>query len=360
MRSISSCLVSAALLLASRSPAAPTPQSSEILDNPDFGPVPAESPYYSNYCGTSPPFPGIYTRPVFPTESGPPGSDDLLFQNLAGAEWAIYDFYQFSVNTFNESAFYKAGYPATTYQRIIEIRDNEAGHARIFEVAISNTSTKPAQCKYKFGITTHVAYLAAHTILEISSMAFLTGLILQPKLDSSKAALVVVAETEARHEAWGLIDIWRRSPFGGPVDTVFPYANEILDTTKLFIIPGSCPAGNPTYPIPSQALLSLSSAEKSTALLPGSPITLAFPNPAKQPKFMAKTTYYAVFFHGLLNVTEPFNLKTNASRIPREFEAKGLFLAVIPDTPGAPTIDSVKAGPLVIVEQPVQINSGVS
>ena len=359
MRSSPSCLASVALLFAGILHAAPTPQSSEILANPDFGPIPAESSYYSNYNGTSPPFPGNYTQPVFPTESGPPGPDDLLFQNLAGAEWAIYNFYQFGVETFNESAFVEAGYPASTYQRIIEIRDNEAGHARIFEEAISNTSTKPAQCKYQFGITTPVAYLAAHTVVEIASMAFLTGLVLQATLDSSKAALVAVAETEARHEAWGLIEIWNQSPFGGPVDTVFPYANQILDTTKVFIVPGSCPAGNPSYPIPSQNLPSLSYAENSTTLLPGSPITFAFSNPANQPNFEANTTYYAVFFHGLLNITEPFDTKTNSSIVPPEFEAKGLFLAVISDTPGAPTMDTVKAGPLVIVEQPVEINSGI-
>ena len=359
MHSSSSCLASLALLCAQILLAAPTPQSSEFLANPDFGPVVSESPYYSNYNGTSPPFPGNYTKPVFPTESGPPGPDDLLFQNLAGAEWAIYNFYQFGVDTFNESAFVEAGYPPQTYQRIIEIRDNEAGHARLFDEAISNTSTRPAPCKYQFGITTPVAYLAAHTIVEISSMAFLTGLILQAKLDSSKAALVAVAETEARHEAWGLIDIWQQSPFGGPVDTAFPYANQILDTTKVFIVPGSCPAGNPDYPIPSQGLPSLSYAENSTTLLPGSPIVFAFSNPANQPTFNANTTYYAVFFHGLLNITEPFDPKTNASIVPPEFEAKGLFLAVIADTPGAPTMETVKAGPLIIVEQPVEINSGI-
>ncbi|KAL2048606.1 hypothetical protein N7G274_000518 [Stereocaulon virgatum] len=360
MHSSSLYLVAAVFLLVEPLYAVPTPQgSSQILANPDFGPIVSESPYYSDYNGTAPPFPGNYTQPIFPTQKGPPGPDDLLFQNLAGAEWAIYNFYQFGVKTFNESAFVKAGYPKSTYQRIIEIRDNEAGHARLFADSISNTSTKPAQCKYQFGITSPVAFLAAHTIVEISSMAFLTGLILQAKLDSSKAALVAVAETESRHEAWGLIDIWQTSPFGGPVDTAFPYANQILDTTKVFIIPGSCPAGNPNYPVPSQSLPSLGYAQNSTTLLPGSPIRFAFSNPKNQPKFDHSKTYYAVFFHGLLNITEPFDTKTHASRVPTEFEAKGLFLAVIADTPGAPTIDTVVAGPLVIVEQPVEINSGI-
>lgn len=368
MRSASASLLAAVLMLAVELHAAPAPMalpspstspSSQILDDPTFGPIPAKSSYYTSNNSTSRPFPGNYSQPVFPTSNGTAGVDDLLFQNLLGAEWAIYSFYQFGVETFNQSVFEEAGYPPHTYQRIIEIRDNEAGHARIFEEQISNASTKPAPCKYQYGITSPVAYLAAHTVVEISSMSFLTGLILQAQLNSSKAALVAIAETESRHEAWGLIDIWQQSPFAGPADTVFPYANEILDTTKVFIVPGSCPAGNPDYPVPSQKLPSLSYKEKSTTLLPGSPLTFAFSDPTNQPSFEAGKTYYAVYFHGLLSITEPFDTKTNASIIPPEFEARGLFLAVISDKPGAPTIDSVKAGPLIITEQPVEVNSGI-
>ena len=369
MPSASASLLLAALVFALESHAVPAPTvspspapsgSSQILDDPNIGPIPGESSYYSNNNSTSPPFPGNYSQPVFPTSNGTAGPDDLLFQNLLGAELAIYAFYQFGVEAFNQSVFEEAGYPAHTYQRIVEIRNNEAGHARIFEEQISTASTKPAPCKYQFGITSPVAYLAAHTVVEISSMAFLTGLILQAQLDSSKAALVAIAETESRHEAWGLIDIWQQSPFAGPVDTAFPYANEILDTTKVFILPGSCPAGNPDYPVPSQNLPTLSYRTKSTTLLPGSPITFAFADPTNQPHFEAGKPYYAVYFHGLLNITEPFDTETNATTIPPEFEAKGLFLAVISDTPGAPTIDSVMAGPLIITEQPLVVNSGTS
>lgn len=367
MRSISPSLLSAVLVFAVELHAVPAPTvspspapsgSSQVLDDPNFGPIPAESSYYTSNNSTAPPFPGNYSQPVFPTINGTAGPDDLLFQNLLGAELAIYAFYQFGVETFNQSVFEEAGYPPHTYQRIIEIRNNEAGHARIFEEQISAASTKPAACKYQFGITSPVAYLAAHTVVEISSMAFLTGLILQAQLNSSKAALVAIAETESRHEAWGLIDIWQQSPFAGPVDTIFPYANEILDTTKVFVVPDSCPPGNPDYPVPSQNLPSLSYKAKSTTLLPGSSVTFAFSDPTNQPHFEAGKTYYAVYFHGLLSITEPFDTKTNASIIPPEFEARGLFLAVISDTPGAPTIDSVKAGPLIITEQPVEVNSG--
>jgi len=367
MRSFSATAACTALLFATRSSALPTPQdvapaesgSSQDLADPDFGPIPSESSYYTSDSSKSPPFPGNYTEPVFPTSNGTKGADDLLFQNLLGAEWAIYAFYQYGAETFNQSVFEEAGYPNSTYDRIVEIRNNEAGHARIFGEAISSASTKPALCKYEFGLNSPVAYLAAHTIVEISSMAFLTGLILQAKLDSSKATLLAIAEVESRHEAWGLIDIWNVSPFGGPVDTVFPYANEILDTTKVFIVPGSCPKGNPDYPVPSQNLPAVSYVTNSTTLAPGSPVTLAFTDPENQPKFEPDTSYYAVFFHGTVNITKPFDTKTHKTMIPAEIEAKGIFLAVISDAPGAPSIDTVKAGPWIVTEQPVEINSGV-
>jgi len=66
-----------------------------------------------------------------------------------------------------------------------------------------------------------------------------------------------------------------------------------------------------------------------------------------------------VFFHGTVNITKPFDTKTHKTMIPAEIEAKGIFLAVISDAPGAPSIDTVKAGPWIVTEQPVEINSGV-
>ncbi|MCJ1374814.1 hypothetical protein MMC20_006046 [Loxospora ochrophaea] len=325
-------------------------------------PIPDQSPYFSDYNGTAVPYPGNHKAPIPPTASGPPGADDVLFQNLIQAEWAIFSFYQQGVEMFNASAFVDAGYPADTYQRIVEIRDNEAGHGVIFQNAISNTSIKPGLCDYDFGptIQTPTGYLAGHTILEISSMAFLTGLAVQAQIDTNKAALLAIAETESRHQAWGLIEIWQQDPFAGPVDTVYPYANQILTTTGAFIVPGSCPAANPPFPNPNQNLPTLTYVQNSTTLLPGSPVTFEFSDPKNQPKFQNGTTYYAVFFHGLTPLTESFDSTTYKSVIPAAFEAKGLILAVIADTPGAPTADSIVAGPMFIYEQPIFINGGGS
>ena len=74
------------------------------------------------------------------------------------------------------------------------------------------------------------------------------------------------------------------------------------------------------------------------------------------PAFQAGKEYYAVFFHGVQNITMPFDTKTNSSTVPAAFDAgRGIIIAAIADTPGAPTLDSVVAGPLILLQQPASL-----
>ncbi|KAG9203638.1 hypothetical protein G6514_002656 [Epicoccum nigrum] len=314
------------------------------------GPQPGQSSYYSTYRGRPDAFPANVTKAVkLRTSNGPPGADDLLFQNLLSAEWAIYSFYQQGVSRFNTSALEEAGFPNTTYDRISEIRDNEAGHLAIFQNAISHTSITPGACEYEFPYTDATSYLELGTLLEVSSMAFLTGLVLQAKSDTSKATLVAIAETESRHNTWSLMDVWHANPFAGPTDTIFPYANEILETTNLFIVPGSCPPENPPYPSPSQRLPLMNNVSNTTLEQPGSSISINFPDKDNQPKFLDGKDYFVVVFHGVANVSIPFDVNTGSAVIPEEIEPhKGIIILVIADCPGAPTLESVVAGPLIL------------
>lgn len=67
---------------------------------------------------------------------------------------------------------------------------------------------------------------------------------------------------------------------------------------------------------------------------------------------MAGKDYYAVFFHGVNNITVPFDTETNSSVVPAIFGSKGIILAVVTDAPGAPTLDNVLAGPILLLQQP--------
>lgn len=78
-----------------------------------------------------PPYPFTITDAVLPTSKGKPGPDDQLFQNLLAAEWYVSHFYNAAVETFNASSFTDLGFPNTTYDRILEIRNNEIGHMQI-------------------------------------------------------------------------------------------------------------------------------------------------------------------------------------------------------------------------------------
>ena len=174
--------------------------SPDCAGDPTCGPIPGESSLYSEYNQKSSPFPANMTAPIPATSTGPVGEDDVLFQNLLSAEWAVYSFYQQGVEAFNQSVFVDLGLPNTTYQRLIEIRDNEAGHLRIFQDSISSASIKPGACRYEYGFADAMEFLALQNIIEVSSMAFLTGLAQQAKLLSTLGALVAIGETETRHE----------------------------------------------------------------------------------------------------------------------------------------------------------------
>ena len=340
------------------------------ITDPASGPMPGQSSIYTNTTTISPPWPGNVTGAILNTTSGPPGPDDLLFQNLLSAEWIVFSFYQQAVEAFNESSF--AQFPNTTYDRIVEIRNNEAGHLRIFQDAISSNSIKPGPCKYFFPFENAVEMLALQTFIEISSLAFLTGLVQQSEIDANKGALIAIAATESRHNTWALIDIWNTDPFAGmfhysnslgiansisgPSDTVFPYANQILDLTNSFIIPGSCPAENPGYPSPRQNLPPFAAAVGTESIAPGATIEFNFTKPANQPMFKPDHQYHAVFFHGVHNISAPFDTQSNTTTIPAEFEDLGLILAVISKDEGATTKEMVVAGPAVLLEQPSAVS----
>ncbi|KZZ94303.1 hypothetical protein AAL_05270 [Moelleriella libera RCEF 2490] len=344
----------------------PTNSTAEAqkLADPNYGPVPGQSTLFSTYRGKAPPFPGNVTAPIYPTTTGPPGIDDVVWQNLLSAEWIIFSLYQQAVEAFNTSSFVAAGYPNTTYDRIQEIRDNEAGHLRIFQNQITSNSLKPGACKYRFPFVDAATFVALATVVEISSMAFLTGLVQMAKLPASQGAMTAIAATETRHETWALMDIWKTNPFAGPSDTVFPYANEILDVTSAFVIPESCPKENPLYPSPRQHLPALSPAHGTQSLQPGATISLNFTDPANQPEFKKNKQYYAVFFHGPNNASVPLDTadwpsKALSVKIPAKFEARGIFVLVIADAVGAPSLKSVKAGPSFLLEQPAEVGLAI-
>ena len=314
--------------------------------------VPGESSLFTTYGGKETPLAANYTKVIPAIRSGTAGPDDLLFQNLLSAEWIIYSFYQQGVETFSASDFTKLGLPNTTYQRIVEIRDNEAGHVRIFQDQISETSVKPGPCKYEFGFGKDAAaFLSLQVYIEVSSMAFLTGLSLQADLNISKSALMAIGQVETRHTAWSLIDVWNTSPFAGPSDTIYPYANQILDMTNGFVVPGSCPSQNPVYPSPRQGLPPMKFDRNGTTATPGSEINLLFAGDA--PKFDADKDYYAVFYHGVNTISVPYDPKTSRVTIPKMFDVESSIIIVsIADEYDAPSEYSVLAGPLIILEQP--------
>ncbi|PYI01881.1 hypothetical protein BO78DRAFT_378229 [Aspergillus sclerotiicarbonarius CBS 121057] len=319
-------------------------------------PVPGESSLFATYTGKQTPLPANYTRVFPPTASGPASPDDLLFQNLLSAEWIIYSFYQQAVEAFTPENFTSLGLPNNTYDRITQIRDNEAGHIRIFQDEISNTSVIPGPCKYDYNFTNSPeTFLTLQVYIEVNSMAFLTGLVREANTLDTRSALVAIGQVESRHNTWALIDIWNVIPFSGPSDTLYPYPNQILDLTNMFVVEGSCPSENPTYPSPSQNLPPITFNASTTTGQPGSKIQLIFDG---EPDFVDGTQYYAVFFHGVQTISVPFDISTNETTIPASFDKEaGIVALAIANETGAPTKESVVAGPLLLLEQPGELTT---
>jgi hypothetical protein len=65
--------------------------------------------------------------------------------------------------------------------------------------------------------------------------------------------------------------------------------------------------------------------------------------------------YFAVFFHGLLNVSVPLDTRTMRVEVPANLEARGIFEVVLATEKGAPREESVVAGPLVLLEDPAEL-----
>ncbi|KAK3676866.1 hypothetical protein LTR78_003070 [Recurvomyces mirabilis] len=324
MLPISSCLASFALVtLATCAP---------LSGEQSLGPIPGQTPIYNDYRGIVAPFPGNISGATLPTAR--------------------------ATELFNASSFTAAGYPNNTYDRIVEIRDNEAGHLNIFYREISNTSIKPGRCEYEYGFESQGVdfFLAEQTFVELSSISFLSGLVIQAVEDTSRAALLVVAAVETRHTAWALTNVWNTNPFAGPADTAYPWPNQILGLTVQFIQNGSCPKENPAYPYPSDQKAGLSFNGTFSTAHPGDKIQFEFPH--GEPCFEEDKEYYAVFIHELNNVTQAFDTKTGVSEVSAAFDSnKGLIYAVIADKSGAPDLDSMLAGPLTLLQQPALLTT---
>ncbi|GFG14798.1 hypothetical protein IFM61392_08642 [Aspergillus lentulus] len=146
-------------------------------------------------------------------------------------------------------------------------------------------------------------------------MAFLTGLSRQANLTISKSALMAISQVETSHNIWSLLNVFNTSPFSDPADTVYPYANQILDTTNAFVVPA-----------------------RIAQARPGSKVHFVSLDADNQPRFEDENEYYAVFHHELNTVSVPFDRKTNSSPIPERFDPESsITMVTIADRPDAPT-----------------------
>jgi hypothetical protein len=109
--------------------------------------------------------------------------------------------------------------------------------------------------------------------------------------------------------------------------------------------------GNPS---PRQGLPRLS-APGAKSIQPGANITLSVSGGEKPLRFEESCEYYAVSFHGVLNVSMPLDTRAMSVQIPTALEPEGIFEVFLATEKGAPTDESVVAGPLVLLEDPAKL-----
>ncbi|KAK4497013.1 hypothetical protein PRZ48_011462 [Zasmidium cellare] len=285
---------------------------------PHQEPIPGQYEPYNTHHGPDPPYPGTRKTPILPTSNEPPAPDDALFQSLAAAEWTILDFYNSALRRFKPEDFVQLGFPNNTYERLEEIRNNEAGHVQITLSMISDASTKPAPCAYSFNTTTPLSFLLRQTLIEASGPAFLPGLTSQAKDPRSQGVLTSLSQIEVRHGTWSALELFGADPFTGPADTLYPYPMQILSQVAQYIVPGSCPKDNPPFPNPAPraALMTVNPPFPQA----GDEIEFVFPVPQQQPKFMPGKEYFVVYFHALGNISTKYDVRSGKSQIPGEFD----------------------------------------
>ncbi|EKG18020.1 hypothetical protein MPH_04710 [Macrophomina phaseolina MS6] len=249
--------------------------------------------------------PGNITAPINATSTGALDPDDVLFQNLLSTEWAIYSFHQQGVEVSSSKDFTGLWLPKTTYNRIAQMRDNEARHLRLLP--------RPGLFEFREARGLQIQLWRAYRCLECQAILW-----------------------TIRHSV--------------------PYANQILDVTNEFIVPGSCPSENPVYPSPRQNPPPLSFNINASTGEPGSDIEFVFLDETNVPTFDGGKEYYAVSSHGVNNLSVLLDTKRNSSVIPLEFKSgRGIIVAVLAEGVGAPTSESVGAGPVFLLEHPQEL-----
>jgi len=230
--------------------------------------------------------------------------------------------------------------------------------------------TKPGKCKYNYGfqeantlVTQAQTYMALVSVIELGSMAYLTGLAQNSSTAAGLATIMGVISAETRHLTWVNSAVLAGDPFAGPSDTVYPYATQILSNTKQFVIDGSCPSGNPTYPIGDQLLPKLSPANTSM-IQEGGFIDLTFKNAShgdhSPPSLKTGDNISVVFFHSLWNYTVPITVDDPSvlrAQIPNITSWSGELIVTLTDQQSIQKAKDVIAGPLQIeLDSPLLIS----
>ena len=168
--------------------------------------------------------------------------NDLAVLNYAltleHLEATFYTLYQ---SQFNASAFVAAGYNASVYANLDQIRMHEVAHVNLLNTTIAGLGGVPVpQCVYQFPVTNVSTYIAVADLLENTGVSAYDGGFNGLTLPALQTAAATIATVEARHASY--LDLLLGKPAVGAnpngTDVALTPAQVIAAASAFFV---SCP-----------------------------------------------------------------------------------------------------------------------
>lgn len=257
--------------------------------------------------------------------------DDTVLNFALTLEYLEADFYAGALKKFNAQAFAAAGFPAWVHGRFVEIGQHESAHVEFLQKALGSKAAQ--KCSYSFPYTDPKSFAALSQVLEgvgVSAYAGAAQFIKNPDYLTAAASIL---PTEARHASWIAAAVNSFSPWSGPFDAPLGLSS-VYHLAAGFIVPGSCPSTNPSFPVKAFPSLLFDKA------VPGSTSAITYDKSASN-----SDQVYVAYFTGLQTLFE----KVTNGHVLVPSSLSGQVYAVVTTNSKAATDADIVAGPAVLV-----------
>ncbi|KAG8904793.1 hypothetical protein FRB99_001183 [Tulasnella sp. 403] len=259
-------------------------------------------------------------------------TDLQLYQFFLNLEYLQDALLSSGLNTFSDTAFTNASFPAWTRRRFQQIAQHGTSHIQLLKSALGKSA--PAPCNYTFPYNDVNSFVTlTSTLKSITVSSYIGGI---QYVDSRKTlpaltAAASILSNQARHSAW----IFSAVQKGGAWSSAFDSPLGLPQTYSL-ITPyiASCPSTNPKLPVAAFPRLSLLQSNYTA----GAAVTFNYSIPYAGPTYLA-------LYNGLDMSYFPVSANKTATLPPN---LSGIVYAVLSSVATGLNSTTTLAGPLVL------------